>query len=165
MKDSLEAAQKNVHGLTAERDKLLSASKQVEEYELKLKNLERLKKDLEEELQLSKEMNKQHMLSIESLTKELSDVKMHYKEEQKLRKTYYNMIEDMKGSIRVFARARPLTEDEKQSGHKMSVTFGDDDMSITVADKRNVSKTFLYDRVFPPSASQEEVFKDTSVSV
>jgi hypothetical protein len=31
-----------------------------------------------------------------------------YKEQVTLRKKYYNMIEDMKGKIRVYARCRPM---------------------------------------------------------
>ncbi len=46
-------------------------------------------------------------------------IQTHYKEEQTLRKKYYNMIEDLKGSIRVFCRARPLASGEQQSGEKV----------------------------------------------
>ena len=31
---------------------------------------------------------------------------------QVLRKKYYNMVEDMKGKIRVYCRSRPLSSDE-----------------------------------------------------
>ena len=33
---------------------------------------------------------------------------------QVLRKKYYNMVEDMKGKIRVYCRARPLSTTEKE---------------------------------------------------
>ena len=33
---------------------------------------------------------------------------------QILRKKYYNMVEDMKGKIRVYCRARPLSKSEKE---------------------------------------------------
>ena len=34
--------------------------------------------------------------------------------ERVLRKKYYNAIEDMKGKIRVYCRARPLSRSEKE---------------------------------------------------
>ena len=37
-----------------------------------------------------------------------------YKEEQALRKKYYNMMEDMKGKIRVYARCRPMAKYEME---------------------------------------------------
>lgn len=42
--------------------------------------------------------------------KTLSD---NYNSERILRKKYYNLIEDMKGKIRVYCRARPLSSSEK----------------------------------------------------
>jgi hypothetical protein len=83
------------------------------------------------------------------------------------------MLEDLKGSIRVFCRSRPITEDDTtkgikavklflRSGHKNILSFGDDEMSLTVTDTKR-TKTFSYDRVFGPTSSQEDVFRDTSV--
>ena len=39
-----------------------------------------------------------------------------YQTERTLRKKYYNQIEDMKGKIRVYCRARPLSGSEKERG-------------------------------------------------
>lgn len=36
----------------------------------------------------------------------------NYNSERVLRKKYYNMVEDMKGKIRVYCRARPLSKSE-----------------------------------------------------
>ena len=56
---------------------------------------------------------------VEALTKELkaqsSELKTlteNYNSERMLRKKYYNMIEDMKGKIRVYCRVRPLSKSE-----------------------------------------------------
>lgn len=38
----------------------------------------------------------------------------NYNSERVLRKKYYNMVEDMKGKIRVYCRARPLSKTELQ---------------------------------------------------
>ena len=51
--------------------------------------------------------------------KTLSD---NYNSERILRKKYYNLIEDMKGKIRVYCRARPLSSSEKaRVNHKTTV--------------------------------------------
>ena len=56
---------------------------------------------------------------VDALTKELkaqsSELKTlteNYNSERTLRKKYYNMIEDMKGKIRVYCRVRPLSKSE-----------------------------------------------------
>ncbi|KAH8059391.1 hypothetical protein JL722_5417 [Aureococcus anophagefferens] len=77
---------------------------------------------------------------------------------------YWNMMEDMKGKIRVFVRCRPFAkyELEKKCG---SVVHFDDDTTLTV-DGHNGPKVFNFDNVFPPvvggDAGQGDVFEDTS---
>ena len=44
---------------------------------------------------------------------ELKTLSDNYNSERILRKKYYNLIEDMKGKIRVYCRARPLSSSEK----------------------------------------------------
>ncbi len=46
------------------------------------------------------------------LERESVDLQRLYKEEQTLRKRYWNMMEDMKGKIRVYARCRPMSGSE-----------------------------------------------------
>jgi cell shape-determining protein MreC len=46
--------------------------------------------------------------------RENADVQRLYKEEQVLRKRYWNMMEDMKGKIRVYARCRPMSSSETE---------------------------------------------------
>lgn len=43
---------------------------------------------------------------------ELKTLTENYNSERTLRKKYYNMIEDMKGKIRVYCRVRPLSKSE-----------------------------------------------------
>lgn len=56
------------------------------------------------------------MKSLEELTRQqAAEIKMlgdNYNSERVLRKKYYNMVEDMKGKIRVYCRARPLSKSE-----------------------------------------------------
>lgn len=50
-------------------------------------------------------------------TKQASEIKKlseSFNSERILRKKYYNIIEDMKGKIRVYCRVRPLSKTEKE---------------------------------------------------
>lgn len=49
---------------------------------------------------------------LKSQSSELKTLTENYNSERTLRKKYYNMIEDMKGKIRVFCRVRPLSKSE-----------------------------------------------------
>jgi len=94
------------------------------------------------------------------------------------------MIEDLKGSIRVFCRVRPLSQKER-SNHDEQIVFQDDDLTLTVREaldeqpsaegdpptrpqfqrsKSTISTAirntkFSFDAVFMPG-TQEEVFDD-----
>lgn len=109
---------------------------------------------------------KQQAAQASVLADELSSAKMQcskleasYKEEQALRKKYYNMIEDMKGKIRVYARCRPMSHSELERGCQSCVKFVDE-FSLELATARG-PKAFAYDQVFSPASSQDAVFEDT----
>ncbi|EGZ09282.1 hypothetical protein PHYSODRAFT_525084 [Phytophthora sojae] len=83
-----------------------------------------------------------------------------YREEQALRKKYYNQIEDMKGKIRVYARCRPMSGSENERGCAPCVKFIDE-FSLEVSGGNRAAKTFAYDQVFSPASTQVQVFEDT----
>ena len=78
-----------------------------------------------------------------------------------LRKRYYNMIEDMKGKIRVYGRCRPLSRTEKERGDVEKVDFRDM-YTVATNGKGSEPKVFQFDRVFTADEPQEAVFEDTS---
>uniref|UniRef100_A0A669QT63 Kinesin-like protein n=1 Tax=Phasianus colchicus TaxID=9054 RepID=A0A669QT63_PHACC len=80
--------------------------------------------------------------------------RLHEKEEQQHvlemeRRRLHNLVQELKGNIRVFCRVRPLLAAEKETQK------GGDDLKYD----------FSFDRVFQPSASQEEVFEEISLLV
>ncbi|XP_036382699.1 kinesin-like protein KIN-14E [Megalops cyprinoides] len=77
-----------------------------------------------------------------------------------MRKKYYNMVEDMKGKIRVFCRIRPLNRTEASSGSGPVVDCLDE-YTVAVETTRGL-REFQFDKVFSKLSSQEEVFQDTS---
>ena len=88
------------------------------------------------------------------------DLEKMYKDEVLLRKRYWNMMEDMKGKIRVYARCRPLAGYEKERNCEKVVSFPDE-CTLELGTKRG-PKQFLYDRAFTEFSTQEEIFEDTS---
>lgn len=84
----------------------------------------------------------------------------NYNSERVLRKKYYNMVEDMKGKIRVYCRARPLSNSEKERGNH-SVLKSTDEYTLAVNASRGL-KEFQYDQVFMEDSTQEQIFEDTN---
>ncbi|CAN8314478.1 unnamed protein product [Cochlearia groenlandica] len=72
----------------------------------------------------------------------------------------YNQVQDLKGSIRVYCRVRPFLPGQSS----FSSTIGnmeDDTIGINTASRHGKSlKSFTFNKVFGPSATQEEVFSD-----
>lgn len=94
-----------------------------------------------------------------TVKQEFGKLESSYKEEQSLRKKYYNMIEDMKGKIRVYARCRPMSGSEVDRGCSSCVKFVDE-YSLELETSRG-PKPFAYDQVFSSASSQDQVFEDT----
>jgi len=75
------------------------------------------------------------------------------------RKRIHNAIEDIKGSIRVFCRIRPISEKEKDSGDTQ-VTESSGSMTLEVENKDGGERSsFAFDAVFTPG-TQDEIFED-----
>ncbi|KAK4272509.1 hypothetical protein QN277_021060 [Acacia crassicarpa] len=73
----------------------------------------------------------------------------------------YNMVQDLRGNIRVYCRIRPSFSAES----KNVIDFIGKDGSLVLLDpsksQKDGRKVFQFNRVFGPSASQGEIYKDT----
>ncbi|XP_020688183.2 kinesin-like protein KIN-14I isoform X2 [Dendrobium catenatum] len=125
-----------------------------------LKELQELR-DMKEDIDRK---NEQTALILKRQGSQLAELEALYKEELVLRKRYYNIIEDMKGKIRVFCRLRPLNEKEIAE-KKKNVVFSVDEFTVEHPWKDEKSKQHIYDRVFGQNDSQEDVFADTKYLV
>ncbi|KAL5980141.1 Kinesin-like protein KIN-14E [Asimina triloba] len=124
-------------------------------------------KELEELREMKEDIDRKNEQTAAILKKQgvqLAELEALYKEEQVLRKRYFNTIEDMKGKIRVYCRLRPLNEKEIADKERSLVT-NLDEFTVEHTWKDDKLKQHLYDRVFDGIASQDEVFEDTKYLV
>ncbi|KAJ1265713.1 hypothetical protein BS78_08G097100 [Paspalum vaginatum] len=73
----------------------------------------------------------------------------------------YNQIQDLKGNIRVYCRVRPFLPGQARS---FSSVAGMEERTITIVTPtkygKDGSKSFTFNKVFGPAATQDEVFSD-----
>lgn len=124
-------------------------------------------KELEELREMKEDINRKNEQTAAILKMQgtqLAELESLYKEEQVLRKRYFNTIEDMKGKIRVYCRLRPLSGKEMAEKQRQVVTSSDE-FTVEHPGKDDKTKQYIYDRVFDANASQEDVFEDTKFLV
>ncbi|XP_014830481.1 PREDICTED: kinesin-like protein KIFC3 isoform X4 [Poecilia mexicana] len=94
------------------------------------------------------------------------DLLRKYKREMNLRKKCHNELVRLKGNIRVFCRVRPVSQEELDSADAgTALSFDSDDDAVLYLSSRGKVMTFELDKVFPPQASQEEVFQEVQALV
>ncbi|KAL3612797.1 hypothetical protein D5086_003817 [Populus alba] len=128
-----------------------------------LASLQRNLKELEDLREMKEDIdrkNEQTAAILKMQASQLAELEVLYKEEQVLRKRYFNTIEDMKGKIRVFCRLRPLSEKEISEKDRGLLT-STDEFTVEHPWKDDKAKQHIYDRVFDGNATQEDVFEDT----
>ncbi|XP_069555833.1 uncharacterized protein [Brachyistius frenatus] len=110
-----------------------------------------------------KSVGQQLLLLQDQLKQEKEEKKKiidNYTSERTMRKKYYNIVEDMKGKIRVFCRIRPVCQTEAAQGGAIVVDKSDE-YSVTVETPRG-PREFQFDKVFNAEASQEDLFHDSN---
>ncbi|XP_046403786.1 kinesin-like protein KIN-14M isoform X2 [Ischnura elegans] len=104
----------------------------------------------------------------------VSDAEMQATEERGLRLGLQSKLEEMKGRVRVYCRIRPIEIMDNGLSEPLAVEVGpnrytafvhldaNSSSSSSLNGRRdgNALKEFNFDRVFPPEATQEEVFQE-----
>lgn len=103
------------------------------------------------------------LLKLKDTKQEIDSAKLKYRREMLERKKLHNMIQELKGNIRVYMRCRPPTEKERQQ-------FGDDSLCVSfpgpgevkVFNEKNREKSWEFEEVFDTNTKQEDVYSDVS---
>ncbi|KAF8111237.1 hypothetical protein N665_0076s0224 [Sinapis alba] len=91
------------------------------------------------------------------------NLKAKFVEGEKERKELYNKILELKGNIRVFCRCRPLNFEEIEAEVSMGIDVeSTKNGEVIVMSNGFPKKSFKFDSVFGPNASQADVFEDTA---
>ena len=95
----------------------------------------------------------------------IKELEEKYSQEVLLRRRYFNMLEDMKGKIRVCARTRPLTGIEAAQSQKAVLTMPDEFTCAHPWRGEKKDRSYQFDECFSATSSQEQVFEDTKYLV
>jgi len=175
LEDELSCKQTEIRGLKQSIAELGSSRACLEsnlagaklELEAAVKQTSSLKAECEDKsAQIIKGLEEQEKLNI----------KLRWEESE--RRKLHNIVQELKGNIRVFCRLRPMLDDERSecSGRDAEhinilsennvelIKTVDTDASDSVASglNKNMKYEFEFDRVFGPSCTQSDVFTEIS---
>ena len=93
-----------------------------------------------------------------------ADITVKWKKEMSERKRLHNVVQELKGNIRVFMRCRPPSSKEiEQFGGSESVCVSDlGEGEVKVLNEKGREKVWEFDQYFGVDSSQEEVYAEVS---
>lgn len=71
----------------------------------------------------------------------------------------HNMVQDLKGAIRVYARTRPFNQREKDNMSKVCFEFLPDQMTVKMNDEDGNTTKYMFDTTFNPG-TQQQIFQE-----
>ncbi|XWS59100.1 hypothetical protein CRYUN_Cryun08bG0093000 [Craigia yunnanensis] len=136
------------------RNLLKMQEKELSELKDLLSTTKREFEDLQSQLQID-------LKDLGSQVEEMSTAALQYHKVVEENRKLYNMVQDLKGNIRVFCRIRPAF----CAGTRNVIDFIGEDGSLVILDplkpQKDGRKVFQFNRVFGPSTTQDDVFNDT----
>ncbi|XP_078731261.1 kinesin-like protein KIFC3 [Lampetra fluviatilis] len=87
----------------------------------------------------------------------LEEARSLYRREALQRRLLHDQLTELRGNIRVFCRGRPGAPEGGVPGLEFSPSAGE----VLVIQSEGKTTSFAFDQVFPPNATQEQVFADT----
>ena len=121
------------------------------------------KRILKELPQLAKQTCHALMQQCGNMAHEVQEAKRKYHKELAERKRLHNLVQELRGNIRVYCRVRPVSRRELENGGdegcRQCVQFPEDGLSVEVRSAKK-EKTFEYDQVFACDSTQEKVYSE-----
>ncbi|KAK1436232.1 hypothetical protein QVD17_02011 [Tagetes erecta] len=126
------------------------------------------------ELRMGSETIKQEVLKTQQIYSEeisqfgmkiqgLVDAAQNYHAVLRENRKLYNEVQDLKGNIRVYCRIRPFLKGQSQK--QTTIEYIGDNGELVVTNPSKIAKeshrSFKFNKIFSPAATQEEVFVDT----
>jgi hypothetical protein len=96
----------------------------------------------------------------ERLTQENLLLRERFHEEMRKRKYLHNILEDMKGNIRVIIRLRPLLDGEKRGDSSLGRVEIKDEQTVSIYSSNLGAKSYEFFRALGDNATQEDAFDE-----
>ncbi|KAK4485438.1 hypothetical protein RD792_008078 [Penstemon davidsonii] len=133
----------------------------VENQEKELLNIRQLLSSAKNEFESLQSQFQSDLKQLGDQVLEMSNAALGYHKVVKENRNLYNIVQDLKGNIRVYCRIRPPLNTSVQN----IIDFIGSDGSLVVIDplkpQKDGKKLFQFNRVFGPTSTQDEVFRDT----
>ncbi|KAJ3815998.1 P-loop containing nucleoside triphosphate hydrolase protein [Lentinula aff. lateritia] len=104
------------------------------------------------------------ILDLEAERQEKIEMRKEATENEAVRRKLHNMVQELKGNIRVFCRVRPLKADisfpDRRDHREINIWSSSESAT---GQERKESYQFMFDKVFEPECTQAEVFEDISM--
>ncbi|RZC20509.1 Kinesin-like protein KIN-14L [Glycine soja] len=159
--DALSAPDSSKHGEACLRKCKCNQVHLLDMQEKELLDLKALKLKIKKEFQEIQSQFQGFFHDIGSQIQEMSTKALGYHKVVEENRKLYNMVQDLKGNIRVYCRIRPSFRAES----KNVVDFIGEDGSLFILDPtktlKDGRKLFQFNQVFGPIAGQDDVYKDT----
>ncbi|KAL7689156.1 putative kinesin-like protein [Plasmopara halstedii] len=107
---------------------------------------------------LAKHLADKMMQRVEKQSNAMAGVVDNYKREMKERKRLFNLVQELKGNIRVLCRVRPISRNEIAQGSKMICQCTPEE--ITLTGEKGKVKTWEFDHVFDTNSMQDQLFSE-----
>jgi kinesin family protein C2/C3 len=107
---------------------------------------------------LAKQLTEKIMQRVQKQSDAMAGVVDNYKREMKERKRLFNLVQELKGNIRVLCRVRPISKSEIAQGSKMICKFTPEE--ITLNGEKGKVKTWEFDHVFDMGSTQDQLFSE-----
>lgn len=169
LRDDNRALQQQMAGLEGELSELNRALQHAEDNHEAVTELSKVRGEVEMyklrvlELEKTKNTEGQHA------TSRIAELEAELVKRDIQRRKLHNLVQELRGNVRVFARVRPyLPNDGDISTLESPINTRSDASGLKITrqakavNERSESHGFTFDKVFNPSTSQENVFEEVS---